>query len=76
MLDYKYLLERWARYHPPAAEERLKTNALQLVQAGNLRRFGACFTRCRDHSPREGFASRSQADSADSLIRGDGTERG
>lgn len=34
--DYKYLLERWNGYRPPAGNEKLKMDALQLLQAGDL----------------------------------------
>lgn len=36
--DYKYLLERWNGYHPPVGSEKLKTDALQVLQAGDLER--------------------------------------
>jgi len=34
--DYKYLSERWARYHPPAGGEPMKLQALNCLQAADL----------------------------------------
>ena len=34
--DYKYLLERWAQYHPPTGGERVKTDAILALQGGDI----------------------------------------
>ena len=34
--DYKYLVEKWNLYRPPAGNEKLKMDALQLLQVGDL----------------------------------------
>jgi|SRR5579862_2192678 len=36
--DYKYLSEKWARYHPPAGGEPVKQQALNCLQAADLER--------------------------------------
>ncbi|MFZ0828012.1 MAG: hypothetical protein WAO02_11370 [Verrucomicrobiia bacterium] len=36
VIDYKYLLERWTRYHPPTGREKVKTDALLALQGGDL----------------------------------------
>ncbi len=34
--DYKYLVEKWNLYRPPTGNEKLKIDALQMLQAGDL----------------------------------------
>jgi hypothetical protein len=36
VIDYKYLLERWTRYHPPTGGEKVKTYALLALQDGDI----------------------------------------
>ena len=36
VIDYKYLLERWTKYLPPAGKEKIKTDALEALQVGDL----------------------------------------
>lgn len=36
MIDYKYLLERWTKYLAPAGKEKIKTDALEALQVGDL----------------------------------------
>jgi hypothetical protein len=36
VIDYKYLLERWTRYHPPTGGEKVKTDALLALQGGDI----------------------------------------
>jgi hypothetical protein len=38
IMDYKYLKERWNRYHPPTGQQDLKTKALQALEAGEVAR--------------------------------------
>lgn len=36
VIDYKYLQDRWNRYRPPGGQEKLKANALEALQAGEI----------------------------------------
>jgi hypothetical protein len=36
VIDYKYLLERWTKYLPPAGTEKVKTDALLALRDGDL----------------------------------------
>ena len=36
IIDYRYLRDRWNQYRPPAGQEKLKTDALQCLDAGDL----------------------------------------
>jgi len=42
-IDYKYLLERWTQYHPPTGGEKVKTDALQALQGGDLEKAWAMY---------------------------------
>jgi hypothetical protein len=42
-IDYKYLQDRWGRYHPPAEKEKLKGDALMALQAGEINRVWEMF---------------------------------
>jgi hypothetical protein len=37
-IDYQYLQDRWAAYHPPVGKENPKSEALLALQAGNISR--------------------------------------
>ena len=36
IIDYRYLRERWNQYRPPPGQEKIKTDALQSLEAGDL----------------------------------------
>jgi len=36
VIDYKYLHEKWTQYHPPPDNEKLKTTALESLEAGEI----------------------------------------
>jgi len=36
VIDYRYLLERWTQYRPPAGEEKVKADALLALRAGDI----------------------------------------
>ena len=36
IIDYRYLRDRWNQYRPPAGQQKLKTDALQSLDAGDL----------------------------------------
>jgi len=41
--DYKYLIEKWTKYLPPAGAESVKTEALQALQSGDTDKAWALF---------------------------------
>ncbi len=55
MIDYKYLLERWNQYHPPAGQEKVKTDALLALQAGGLETAWAIYADLPRPKPPTGF---------------------
>ena len=36
VIDYKYLLEQWTQYLPPSGTEKVKADALQALQSGDI----------------------------------------
>jgi hypothetical protein len=36
ILDYRYLRQRWTQYRPPPGEEKIKTDAFQSLEAGDV----------------------------------------
>jgi hypothetical protein len=36
VIDYKYLREKWTQYRPPPGNEKLKTTALESLEAGEI----------------------------------------
>jgi len=57
VLDYKYLQDRWTRYHPPAGTEQLKakTHALQILQDGQITKAWEMFMALPRPQPPSGF---------------------
>ena len=55
VIDYKYLLERWTRYHPPTGQEKVRTDALLALQGGNVDKAWEMFAALPRPSPPTGF---------------------
>lgn len=53
--DYKYLLERWNRYLPPAGRENVKADALLALQAGELDKAWGLYAGLPKPAPPTGF---------------------
>jgi hypothetical protein len=54
-IDYKYLLEQWTQYHPPTGGEKVKTDALQALQGGDLEKAWAMYVTLPRPEPPGGF---------------------
>jgi hypothetical protein len=55
VVDYKYLLEKWNQYQPPAASAQLKTDALKLLATGDLEKTWALFNSLPRPAPPAGL---------------------
>ena len=51
VLDYKYLSEKWTQYHPDAAGEPVKMEALKCLQAADLDRGWQMFIDLKKPAP-------------------------
>jgi len=54
-IDYKYLLEQWTQYHPPTGGEKVKADALQALQGGDLEKAWAMYVTLPRPEPPGGF---------------------
>jgi hypothetical protein len=54
-IDFKYLLEQWTQYHPPTGGEKVKTDALQALQGGDLEKAWAMYVTLPRPEPPGGF---------------------
>lgn len=51
VVDYRYLRDRWNQYRPPAGKEKIKTDALQSLEAGDLDKAWAMFVALSPPAP-------------------------